>query len=114
MPKAMFSLHRYDGPAQINGLDFANVHVSEHADSEGIVIHMGWEGVATTPRQATPAVTPEWMHATSQKDSIEVLLPSGGSGQAYPTEAAYVDDDGYRYWRIVFTGIGPSPWAEEA
>lgn len=114
MAKTTFSLHWYDGPATINGVEFPDVHVGEHADSDGTVICKGWEGVATVSKTNAPAINSEWMNTTAQKPSIEVLLPAGGSGQAHVTEAAFVDDDGFRYWRICFAGVGPSPCSEDA
>ncbi|HVK16332.1 MAG TPA: hypothetical protein VM533_05240 [Fimbriiglobus sp.] len=110
MSKTTFSLHSHDGPAQINGVDFTAVHISEHADSEGIVILKGWEGTATVLVKDAPAITPEWSEDAVRKP-VEVRLPEGGTGQALLTDVFYIDD-GLEYWRISFTGVGPSPWAE--
>ena len=115
MPKTTFSLHWYNGPAQINGVDFANVHISEHADSEGIVIDMGWDGTATVSRKSAPAITPRWVTALLESMApVEVRLPDGGTGRAYLTDAALTHDGTLEYWKIGFTGVGPSPWAEDA
>jgi hypothetical protein len=108
-------LHSYHGPAQINGIDFTDVHVSEHADSEGIVIHMGWEGAATVSRKSAPAINPGWVTALLESmQPVEVRLPEIGTGRAYLTDATLTHDGVLEYWQIEFTGSGPSPWAEGA
>ena len=120
MPETTFSLRHYDGPATINGVEFTAVRINEHASSEGGRIRKGWDGVATVPRSDAPTITPEWMDATAREDVINVRLPGssqrpdGYTGRARPTNATYVDDDGFRYWRISFAGIGPSPWDGDA
>ncbi|MEU5742018.1 hypothetical protein ABZ784_29005 [Streptomyces tendae] len=110
MPETTFSLHSYRGPAQINGVDFAHVTISEHADSGVDTVIKGWEGSAKVSKTDAPTITPEWMENTARKTVIEVQLPDGGTGQAYPTGAAHVQDGSLEYWTIDFTGIGPSPW----
>jgi hypothetical protein len=112
MSETTFSLHSYRGPAHINGVDFTNVHASEHADSEGIVINKGWDGTATTRvRHSDSTITPDWLEAPGP---VPVRIPDIGTGLAFLTGAALTNDDGLKYWEIEFTGSGPSPWAEDA
>jgi hypothetical protein len=104
MPEISFSLSRYDGPAVVNGVQFAEVHLSEHADSDGDGILKSWDGTAEVARSEAPEVSPDW--ATS--GPVEVRIPEGGSGNAYIHGMTLTDG---RYWKVELSGAGPSPMA---
>ncbi|MFF7452107.1 MULTISPECIES: hypothetical protein [unclassified Streptomyces] len=103
MPEISFDLHRYDGPATVNGVQFAEVHLSEHADSDGDGVLKGWEGTAEVARSEAPDVTPDWALT-----SVQVRLPEGGTGTAYIHGMTLTDG---RYWKLELCGSGPSPMA---
>lgn len=103
MPEITFDLYRYDGHASVNGVDFARVHLSEHADSDGGKIRRGWQGTAQVGRRAAPAVTPEW---ASIQGPVEVRLPEGGTGRAFIQGLTLTDG---LFWEVELLGVGPSP-----
>lgn len=104
MPEITFSLSRYDGPASVNGVQFAEVHLSEHAESDGDGVLKGWEGTAEVARSEAPEVHPDW----ALSGPVEVGLPGGGTGNAYIHGMTLTDG---RYWKVDLSGAGPSPMA---
>lgn len=103
MPEISNSISRYDGPASVNGVDFAEVHLSEHAEPEGDGFLKSWEGTVEVARGEAPEVSPDW--ATS--GPVEVRLPDGRTGNAY---IHMMLTDG-RYSEVTLVGAGPSPMA---
>lgn len=103
MPEISFSISWYDGHATVNGVQFAEVHLWEHADSEGDGVLKGWQGTAEVARSNAPDVTPDWALT-----SVEVRLPEGGAGTAYIHGMTLTDG---RYWKLELSGAGPSPMA---
>ncbi|MCI4143049.1 hypothetical protein [Streptomyces sp. MMS20-AI2-20] len=103
MPDLTFSLSRYDGPATVNGVPFAEVHLIEHAHTEGDGLLKSWEGTAEVARREAPGVSPDWA-----LDVVQVQLPGGGEGTAYVHNMTLTDG---RYWKLDLSGRGPSPMA---
>lgn len=111
MPDTTFNLHWYEGPAHINGVEFTNVHVSEHADSDGPGVIKSWEGTASVPKRSAPTITAAWLEEAMQQP-VEVRLEGDAVGRAYITGAALHNDNGRERWSVDFTGTGPSPWVK--
>ncbi|MBW5420278.1 hypothetical protein GKQ77_01665 [Streptomyces sp. BG9H] len=105
MSQITFSLSRYDGPAVIGGIRFAQASLREQADQEGDGVIKSWEGTASVARSEASEVTPEWLE---RPGPVKVGLPEGGTGTAHITGAALIDD---RLWELDLVGAGPSPMA---
>ncbi|MEU4091832.1 hypothetical protein [Streptomyces sp. NPDC026673] len=105
MSETSLSLSRYDGPARIGGIDFAEVHLSEHAGTESGESRMGWEGTAEVTRSEAPGIGPEW---AVKPGPLEVRLPHGGVGSANIRSLSLTDGT---FWVVELLGVGPSPMA---
>lgn len=109
MTQISFDLHRYDGPASVNGVDFARVRLAESAEQHGEGVLKSWEGTAEVSRSRAPEVSPDWASA----GPVEVRLPEGGTGTAYITGMTLSDNNevGIETWTLDLAGKGPSPMA---
>ncbi|MEU0332222.1 hypothetical protein [Streptomyces sp. NPDC006193] len=106
MTQISFDLHRYDGPASVNGVAFARVRLSESAERHGEGVLKSWEGTAEVSRSTAPEVTADWASA----GPVEVRLPEGGTGAAYITGMTLSGNAvGIETWTLDLTGKGPSP-----
>lgn len=86
----------YQGPADIDGVEFRNVHLREERDG-GL---RSWGGLVSFPASQEPAGFSPNLGA----DPVTVLLPDGRSGQAL----ASIDFNG-QDWSVQLLGTGPAP-----
>ncbi|MEU6342210.1 hypothetical protein ABZ883_14860 [Streptomyces sp. NPDC046977] len=98
------SLSRYDGPAMINGVEFARVRIGEHAEGGDGWVVRSWDGAAKAARSEVPAVNSDWALLPGP---VEVRVPEVGTGRAY-IQSVTLDGS---LWEIELTGEGPSPMA---
>jgi len=88
----------YEGPADIDGVEFTHVRLRECADG----YLRGWEGTT----QISAADTPEGFSPNlSGNDPVPVELPDGRRGQALVTNVSF---DG-SHWTLHLMGTGPAP-----
>jgi hypothetical protein len=96
----MTSIERfsYQGPANIGGVDFDDVHLDEERDA-GL---RSWEGSTSFLAAAAPA---EFTPGLANVDTVAVRLPDGREGRALVSNVAF---DG-QHWTIDLQGTGPAP-----
>lgn len=102
-----FTLHSYDGPASIGGIDFPRARFWEGAESgtEEVPVIRWWEGNVLCSRGDVPGLTPEWV-ASAGGDVVAVVLPDIGQGQVYVTAVTLTNG---HLWEVQLRGTGPSP-----
>ncbi|MFE0626720.1 hypothetical protein ACFW3D_07090 [Streptomyces sp. NPDC058864] len=105
MSETSLSLNRYDGPARVGGIDFAEVRLVEHAGTEGGESRKVWEGTAEANRSEAPGISPEW---ALKSGPLEVRLPHGAVGSANIRSISLAYGD---IWVVELLGVGPSPMA---
>ncbi|MFC7869647.1 hypothetical protein ACFUS2_00605 [[Kitasatospora] papulosa] len=89
----------YRGPAAIDGVQFADVHLHEDPPEGGL---RSWEGETTFPLSDTPeGFTP----ALVDTERVTVRLPDGREGTALVTDLQL---DG-QSWTVILQGSGPAP-----
>ncbi|MEU0179880.1 hypothetical protein ABZ312_01635 [Streptomyces sp. NPDC006207] len=106
MSETSLSLSRYDGPATVGGIDFAEVHLREHASTESRESRTGWKGTVEAARSEVPGISPEW---ALKPGPLEVRLPTGRVGSANIRSLSLTYGD---FWVVELLGVGPSPMAK--
>lgn len=100
-----FSLSRYDGPATVHGVEFAEVHLVESAEPGEHTVVKSWEGTAEVAKREAPEVSLDW---ATTPDQVEIRLPEGGTGTAFIMNLTLIDG---RFWKVDLLGRGASPMA---